>query len=45
VAPAETTDGALRALFTQKLDWQAMTAEERRAWLDSLNAPIEPPAR
>ena len=39
----ETTDAALRALFTRKLDWQAMTAEERRAWLDSLNAPIELP--
>jgi len=43
-APAVTiTDAALRALFTQKLDWQAISAEERRAWLDSLNAPILPP--
>lgn len=41
----ETTDDALRTLFNTKLDWQAMSPEERRAWLDSLNAPIPvPPA-
>lgn len=41
---AEITDEALRAMFTRKLDWQAMSAEERRAWLDSLNSPLPPPA-
>lgn len=38
--PAEVTDATLRALYTRKLDWHAMSAEERRAWLDSLNAPV-----
>jgi pimeloyl-ACP methyl ester carboxylesterase len=36
------TDGELRQLFTAKLDWHALTAEERRGWLDSLNAPLLP---
>jgi pimeloyl-ACP methyl ester carboxylesterase len=39
----EVTDTALRTLYTRKLDWHSITAEERRAWLDSLNAPAELP--
>ncbi len=42
-AVTEVTDDVLRAMFTRKLDWQAMSAEERRAWLDSLNAPVTIP--
>jgi pimeloyl-ACP methyl ester carboxylesterase len=38
----EVGDAQLRALFTRKLDWHAMSAEERRGWLDSLNAPLLP---
>jgi pimeloyl-ACP methyl ester carboxylesterase len=40
--PMEVSDAQLRALFTAKLDWQTMSAEERRGWLDSLNAPLLP---
>ncbi|MET0292493.1 MAG: alpha/beta hydrolase [Steroidobacteraceae bacterium] len=40
--PIEVTDGELRALFTTKLDWAKLSAEDRRAWLDSLNAPLVP---
>ncbi len=36
------TDGELRKLFTTKLVWQELSAEERRGWLDSLNAPLLP---
>jgi pimeloyl-ACP methyl ester carboxylesterase len=40
--PIDVDESELRALFNEKLDWQAMSAEERRAWLDSLNSPVLP---
>jgi hypothetical protein len=41
--PAQVSDSALRTLFTGKLDWHAMSADERRAWFDSLNSPLVVP--
>ncbi len=42
VPPLEVTDTQLRQLFTAKLDWQQLSSEDRRAWFDSLNAPLVP---
>lgn len=38
--PVEVAESALRARFTAKLDWHAMTPEERRTFLDGLNDPL-----
>lgn len=38
-APVRVTDGDLRALGTDKVDWQALAPEARRLYLQQLNLP------
>ena len=38
-ASAQVSDGQLRRMHAEKIDWAALTAEERRLFLEQLNEP------